>query len=132
MNLNEYMTPAGAVDWLTVVATILGFAWSFFKASDWWKEHVSTQRQKAVDAIEAAVEEVYRGYVRERKEKSATGELTSEEKNVALEMAKGLAENKATVSGVNLKKQLGTQLLNLFIARAGDARKKAGDAAPPT
>jgi len=112
MNILDALTSDSA---LTLAATVAGSVWAFVKASSWFERLRRNRLEKALLALEAAVEEVYREYVRALKE--AGDGLTAEEQQNAREYARDRALDIARAQGIDLIRELGADYLDLWISR---------------
>jgi len=112
MNMLDVLTSETV---MTLAVTLLGGAWSLVKASAWFRTLKERRYKKALLALEAAVEEVYREYVRALKE--AGDGLTPEEQEFARKYARTRAIEMARAQGVDLVQELGVDFINLWISR---------------
>ncbi|MCK5863364.1 MAG: hypothetical protein KAH38_12820, partial [Candidatus Hydrogenedentes bacterium] len=112
MNIQDLLTSDTA---LTLVATLAGGVWAVVKASSWYKRLRRRRHKRALLALEAAVEEVYREYVRTLK--AGSGELSPTEQETARQYARDRAIEMARTRGINLLRELGADYLNLWISR---------------
>lgn len=112
MNMLDVLTSETV---MTLGVTLIGGAWSLVKASAWFRALQKRRYKKALLALEAAVEEVYREYVRALKE--AGDGLTPEEQETAREYARTRAIEMARAQGIDLVRELGADFINLWISR---------------
>lgn len=112
MNMLDVLTSETV---MTLGVTLIGGAWSLVKASAWFRALKQRRYQKALLALEAAVEEVYREYVRALKE--AGDGLSAEEQRKAREYARDRALDIARAQGIDLVRELGADYLDLWISR---------------
>ncbi len=102
---------------LSLTAAAAGLLWTALKGSDWF-ERVRQQRlDRAVLALEAAVEETYRDYVRALKSASEDGSLSPEEQRQARVQARERAVAIARAQGLDLAAILGSEYIDLWIGR---------------
>ena len=120
MNIMDVLTSETV---MALAVTLIGGAWSLVKASGWFRALKKRRYKKALLALEAAVEEVYREYVRALKE--AGDGLTSEEQEIAREYARNRAIEMARTQGIDLVRELGTDFINLWISRLVKTLKAA-------
>jgi hypothetical protein len=103
---------------LEVLLTIITLAWTFFKATDWYKKHVTEPRmESAIDSVAAAVLDTYREYVKGAKAASDTGKLTEEQAAKAREIARDKAIELAKTKGIDLVKTVGADFIDLYIEK---------------
>ncbi len=102
---------------LSVVATLLGGLWTWFKSSDWYRRRQEGKFRRALEILEAAVEETYRNYVQQLKTNSDSGKLSLAERSQARQMARERAFVLAEEEGVNLEKDLGSTKMDLWISK---------------
>lgn len=114
------------MEWVGIAGMVVGFIWAFFKGTDIYEKYVKLRFKKSVDAIEAAVDEVYKTYVQEIKLASADGKLTLEEQATARAKAKEAAIKYAQINGIDLAKTIGEDFLTLWIERS--VQKSKGQA----
>ena len=112
MNMLDVLTSETV---MTLGVTLIGGVWSLVKASAWFRALKKRRYKKALLALEAAVEEVYREYVRALKE--AGDGLTPEEQENARDFARTHAIEIARAQGIDLVRELGADFLNLWISR---------------
>lgn len=112
MNILDVLTSDAA---LTLAATVAGSVWAFVKTSGWFARLRRRRVEQALLALEAAVEEVYREYVRALKE--AGDGLTAQEQRQAREYARNRALEIARTQGIDLIRELGADYLDLWISR---------------
>ncbi len=109
---------------LAFIGAVLGAVWTFFKTSDWF-EHLRTRRSaKAIRALEAAVDQTYRVYVREIKKGREDGKLTDAERRHARRMARRAAIEFGKQEGVDVLRTLGHDYLDLWISKIVKRLKK--------
>ncbi|HDP34211.1 MAG TPA: hypothetical protein ENN29_03775 [Candidatus Hydrogenedentes bacterium] len=112
MNILDVLTSDAAI---AVTITVAGGVWSLVKATGWFDWLRRRRLERALLALEAAVEQVYREYVRALKE---AGEgLTPEEQQRAREYARERAIEIARAQGIDLLRELGADFLDLWIGR---------------
>jgi hypothetical protein len=102
---------------LTMVATVLGAVWTFLQSSKVFSQMRSRRYYRAVEALEAAVEQTYRTYVRAIKEAREDGKLTDDEQRNARALARQTAVEFGERQGVDVIRELGSEYLDLWIAR---------------
>jgi uncharacterized membrane protein YebE (DUF533 family) len=109
---------------LTAVGAILGGAWTLFKSTEWFGALKQQRTQRAVQVLEAGVEETYRAYVQAIKASRADGSLTAEEKQHARELALQRALDIARKDGIDLVRELGGDYIQLWLAKAVNQQKR--------
>ncbi|MBI2434156.1 MAG: hypothetical protein HYV26_14965 [Candidatus Hydrogenedentes bacterium] len=102
---------------LTAAAAVVGLVWSLVKGSEQFQRLRDQRAQRAVQVLEAAVEETYRTYVQTIKAARADGKLTPEERRRARELARARAYAIARTEGIDLLRDLGERFLDLWIAK---------------
>ena len=102
---------------VSLVVTVLGAVWTFFKSSEWYEKLRKRKYFKAMEALEAAVEETYRTYVREIKNSRMDGQLTDDERKQARELARNRAMELAHTDGVEVIRELGDNYMDLWIQK---------------
>ncbi len=102
---------------LTILGTLLGGLWTFFKSRDWYVRARRRRYAKALDALEAGVERTYRTYVRELKASRADGRLTQAEMRHARRLARDQAIEFGRTQGIDVLRELGEGYLDLWIAK---------------
>jgi hypothetical protein len=102
---------------LTMVATVLGTFWAFVQSSKLFTQMRTRKYYRAVEALEAAVEQTYRTYVRAIKDAREDGKLTDDEQRNARALARQSAVEFGERQGVDVLKELGSEYLDLWIAR---------------
>ena len=102
---------------LMVLGTVLGAAWTFFRSTDAYARIRSRRYARAVEALEAAVEQTYRTYVKAIKDARADGTLTDEECRQARALARQTALEFGRRDGIDVLRELGEDYLDLWIAR---------------
>ncbi len=102
---------------LTLLGTVLGGLWAFFKSSDWFSRLRRRRFGRALRALEAGVEQTYRTYVHEIKEARADGRLTEEERRRARRLARETAIEFGRTHGVDVLRELGEEYIDLWIAK---------------
>ncbi|HOR51941.1 MAG TPA: hypothetical protein PLQ42_12770 [Candidatus Hydrogenedentes bacterium] len=102
---------------LALVAALTAVVWAFFRGSA-FLERIRTQKlERALEALEAAVEATYRDYVRLLKSTRESGQLTPGEEQEARRRAKEKGAALAQAAGINLAHTLGAEYLDLWINR---------------
>ncbi len=99
------------------VGAVLGAVWTFFKTSDWFERLRTRRIAKAIRALEAAVDQTYRVYVRQIKEGREDGKLTDAERRHAHRMARRAAIEFGKQEGVDVLRTLGHDYLDLWISK---------------
>jgi hypothetical protein len=102
---------------LSVVTSVLGCVWAFFKSSDWFRALRDRRYFKALEALEAGVEVTYRTYVRAIKEAREDGKLTEEEIAVARQRARAAAIEFGRMKGIDVLREVGEEYVNLWIGK---------------
>jgi len=102
---------------LTMVAGILGAVWAFFRSTDAYGRLRDRRYFRAVEALEAGVEQTYRTYVRAIKEAREDGKLTEDEQRHARALARQAAVEYGERQGVDVLRELGNEYIDLWIAR---------------
>jgi hypothetical protein len=109
---------------LTAIAAVLGALWTLFKSSDWFERLRQRRFFMAVQAMEAAVEDTYRAYVRSIKKGRADGKLTPREKARARRRAKQQALRLGKTRGIDVARELGEEYLDLWVSRLVNRQKQ--------
>lgn len=102
---------------LTLVGAVVGAMWAAFKSSDWYENARSRRYAKAVEALEAGVEQTYRTYVQAIKAAREDGKLTDEEKRQARELAREAAIEFGRTRGVDVLREVGAEYVDVWIAK---------------
>lgn len=102
---------------LTVLGTVLGGAWTFFKSTELYSRVRQKKADGAVEALEAGVELTYRTYVGAIKEARADGRLTEDEKRQARLLAREAAIEFGRSRGVDVLSEVGEDYVDLWIAK---------------
>jgi hypothetical protein len=102
---------------LTLVSTVLGGIWTLFRSSDFYRNARARKYDRAIEALEAGVELTYRTYVRAIKESNADGRLTDDEIRAARQRARVAAIEFGRTRGVDVLGELGTEYIDLWIAK---------------
>ena len=106
-------------------AALAFYAWVQRKVGIDRKE--KTVLNDALGFLEAGVAKTYQVYVKARKDASADGHLTVDEKRQARELALMHAKDYAAKEGISLIKTLGTDMIPVLIEKAvGGLKKEAG------
>lgn len=101
-----------------ITLTIIGLAWTAFKASEFYQKNVVEKRREVIaESVAAAVLDTYREYVKGIKAGAENGKLTAEEAATARTMAKEKAIELASTKGVDLIKNVGDEFVDLWIER---------------
>jgi len=120
MNIGSVLAGEGA---LALIATVIGGIWTAFKSSNWFQRRRQRRIDRAIEFLEAGVEETYRTYVRALKAAREDGKLTEAERRRARELARHHALRLARNRGVNLLRDLGGDFVDLWIDRLVQRRK---------
>jgi hypothetical protein len=110
---------------LTLVATVFGGLWAAFRSTEFYERARSRRYYRAVQALEAGVEQTYRTYVRAIKEAREDGRLTDDEQRNARTLARQTAVEFARRDGIDVVRELGEEYLDLWIARLVKKLKRA-------
>ncbi len=102
---------------LMMLGTVLGGLWAFFRSTDFVENARTRRYYRAIEALEAGVEQTYRTYVRAIKEARADGRLTDEEQRHARALARQAAVEFGRTEGVDVIRELGNEYLDLWIAK---------------
>lgn len=103
---------------IALVGTLAGGFWALVKGSAWFESLRRRKYRRALELIEAAVEETYRTYVAAIKNAREDGKLTPEEQAHARALARARALSIASSEGLDLLNTLGKECIDLWIARA--------------
>ena len=114
MDVSELVTSDSG---LTLVGAFLGGLWTLFKSQSWYRRIRQRRYFKAIQALEAGVEQTYRTYVRAIKESREDGQLTDEERHQARALARDAAVQFAETQGIDVFHELGADYLDLWIAK---------------
>lgn len=109
---------------LGLVGSILGTIWTIFKSRDWYSNRRETRRVKALEALEAGVDETYQAYVRDIKKARGDGKLTPSEVRHALRSARKAAVEYGKSEGINVLKVVGKEYMDLWIEKFVNRRKR--------
>lgn len=109
---------------LTLVGGALGMLWTFFKSRDWYRQSRARRYGRALQAVESAVDETYRGYVRDIKRSRNDGKLTDDEIRRARRRARERATAIARRQGVNLLHEIGEDYLEYWISKTVGRQKR--------
>jgi len=120
MGLNEVLASDTGI---ALIGAVAGGLWALFKGSAWFEALRRRKYRRALELIEAAVEETYRTYVAEIKRAREDGKLTAEEQAHARELARERALSIARNEGLDLLNTIGKDCIDLWIARAVKALK---------
>jgi len=102
---------------LTMVAAVVGAFWTFFRSTDLYTRARGRRYFRAIEALEAGVEQTYRTYVRALKEAREDGALTEDEQRNARALARQAAVEFGERHGVDVLRELGSEYIDLWIAR---------------
>lgn len=111
---------ADAMNGLELLAGVGALAttlWAWFKASAWFRICRQERYKKAVQALEAGVDATFRSYVQAIKEGREDGKLTREEMRLARKRAKDAAVEIGKTRGVDVLTEIGSEYLDVLIAR---------------
>ncbi len=109
---------------LTLVGAALGALWTFFKSRDWYQGVRQQRYCRAVQALEAGVEQTYRTYVRAIKDSREDGKLTEAEMRDARSLARQTALEYGRTEGIDVLAELGDAYLDLWTAKLVKRMKK--------
>lgn len=119
-------------DWGVMAATTalgaLGALWTAFRSSDWLSRMKNERFRKALEALEAGVEQTYRTYVRALKAGREDGKLTDEERRQARALARETAMAFGRTQGIDVLEALGRDYVDLWIAKLVKNFKSEGGA----
>ena len=107
----------GSEPGLTLAGALASAVWTWVKSSAWFQRRREQRMARALDSLEAAVEETYRHYVGSLKAAREDGKLTHDEKQRARNLARERAIAIARTEGVDLMRELGGDYVDLWIAR---------------
>lgn len=108
---------------LTLVGGALGTFWTFFKSRDWYRQSRSRRYGRALQAVETAVDETYRGYVRDIKRSRSDGKLTDDEVRRARRRTRERALMIGRREGINLLRELGDDTMEYWISKSVSRQK---------
>jgi hypothetical protein len=114
MTILDILNSEGAI---TLVGGILGAVWTAFRSQEWYQRASRRRFAKALQALEAGVEQVYRTYVRAIKVAREDGALTDDEAERARRLAKRRAIEFGRTTGVDVVRELGEEYLDLWISK---------------
>lgn len=114
MNLTEILNSDPA---LALAGTIIGGLWSIFKARALRRDNRQQRYDRAIHALEAGVDDVYRTYVRELKRAREDGRLTSAEAARARRLARERAIEYGRHEGIDVLREIGSDYLDLWISK---------------
>jgi len=109
---------------VSLAMTVLGAVWTFFKSTEWYEKLQKRKYFKAMQALEAAVEETYRTYVREIKNSRMDGQLTEDERKQARDLARNRAAELAHAEGLDIMRELGDNYMDLWIQKIVNKLKR--------
>jgi len=109
---------------LALVGTLVGGLWTFFKSTEWYARARQRRYDRAVQALEAGIEETYRTYVRAIKTARTDGALTEEEVSHAHRLALDSAVAYGRKEGVDVIHELGNDYLDLWISKLVNRMKR--------
>jgi len=113
---------------LTLVGAFAAAIWALAKTGKWFA-HLQDQRlQRALEILEAAIEETYRTYVQAIKAARADGKLTEDERRNARQMARERAIALGKLAGVDVLRVLGEPFIDLWLTRLVNRAKSNSDA----
>lgn len=112
---------------LTFIGAVLTGLWTLFKTTEWVAQARNRRYYRAVEALEAAVEETYRTYVQAIKAASADGKLSADERRHARELARERAIEFGRTVGVDVLRELGAHYIDLWISRLINRAKRGGE-----
>ena len=107
----------GSEPGLTLAGAFVGMVWTWLKSSEWFQRRRERRLARALEGIEAAVEETYRTYVEALKAGREDGRLTADERVRARSLARERAVAIARTDGVDLLREVGGDYVDLWIAR---------------
>ena len=108
---------------VSAVALVALGLWTRYKMSERRERLREGRFGKALAAIDAAVEETGREYVRELKAAASDGKLTRKEMDKARTKAASLARQFALKQGISLAAELGRDFIAMYIARSVETQK---------
>jgi hypothetical protein len=111
---------------VTLLGAVFGAIWAAFKGSDWYQRWLTDRYNRALLALEAAVEMTYETYVREVRLASEDGVLTQQERDTARRRAIQTAIGIGRVHGLDIVSVLGEEYLPMWIARIVESREVGG------
>lgn len=120
--LCELGSDTGAV----VAGALLGAIWTGFRSADAYSRLRRRRLGKALLALERGVEQTYQTYVKAIKAARADGRLTESEKARARSMARARGVAAAKEAGIDLLRTIGSEYVDLWIARIVTRRKRRG------
>lgn len=109
---------------LTLVGALFTAVWTFFRSRSWFQQAKRSRYRRALQAVEAAVEETYRGYVRDIKHAREDGRLTDVEIRRARNRARERAISLARRDGADLFTELGEDFIDYWITRSVNKLKR--------
>ena len=109
---------------IEIVGPVLLILWTWFKGSEYWARLKDGKYDDALVVVEAAVFDVYEGYVREIKVGRADGKLTTAERIEARKKAYDRAVLLGGKSGLSLLRILGPVALKAAIQHAFNRAKE--------
>lgn len=115
----------GSESGLTLLGAVLGGFWMLLRSTEWYGRIRDRRQARALQVLEAAVEQTYRVYVEAIKEGRADGHLTAEERKRARKLAREQAVQIARKEGIDLLRELGPDYLDLWIAKLVQGLKGA-------
>ena len=109
---------------LSLVGSVIGAIWTIFKSRDWYSNRRETRRGRALEALEAGVDETYQTYVREIKKGREDGKLTDLEIKHARKRARQAAVKFGRTEGINVLKVMGKEYIDLWIEKFVNKQKR--------
>ena len=102
---------------LTLVSGLVGTAWTAFRSHDWYTRRQNRRYAKALQSLEAGIDDVYRTYVQSIKRAREDGKLTPEEALHARKLARRRAIAFGRSTGINVLRELGDEYIDLWIGK---------------
>jgi len=101
---------------VALVLAVIGLAYAKFKKSEMYQKKLDADQQTALDAVLAAVVQMYRTIVQPSKEAAPDHKLTDQQRKAAQEGARLMATRLAAERGVNLQEVLGgSEMIDSYV-----------------
>jgi hypothetical protein len=101
---------------IAIVLGVIGLVYAKFKKSEMYQKKLDADQQTALDAVLAAVVQMYRTIVQPAKEAAPDHKLTDQQRKAAQEGARLMATRLAAERGVNITEALGgSEMIDSYV-----------------